>query len=259
MDEERVFPEWLKKSRYREPLFERYKEEVRISLERLPEDIEWNGGVARSYEEMLRIKKWTQSDLKTIRESILEMIDENIKPLCAVIDEYSLSKLKGNNVVHHNESSLVQCFIDAISYSFLNQENIEREYKVNEHSRDHGTRNRAIDVVFKLHPKTKIGIEFKNIPIKELKQWINDETPSKDWEKQFKQSESLFHYPEDDVLELPLIDSHEKGNTTVQKALDNAIEQANSYKKDLSSNFDGKVIVFVIVRVGLRKLIIRKL
>ncbi|PIN88610.1 hypothetical protein COU61_04210 [Candidatus Pacearchaeota archaeon CG10_big_fil_rev_8_21_14_0_10_35_13] len=55
MDEERVFPEWLKKSRYREPLFERYKEGVRISLERLPEDIEWNGGVARSYEEMLRI------------------------------------------------------------------------------------------------------------------------------------------------------------------------------------------------------------
>eukprot|EP01080_Neovahlkampfia_damariscottae_P012455 gene12455-6206_t len=129
---------------------------------------------------MLMIKQWKESDLKTIRNSILKMvIDKDITEYCNIVDEYSLSKLKGNDVIHHKESNLVQCFIDAISYSFANPNGIEKEYKIETNF------GRSIDLIFDKYPNIKIGMEFKNIPILELKKWINDENVSRDWENNF--------------------------------------------------------------------------
>ena len=63
------------------------------------------------WKEAYRMSPWLSS--KSLREEVHRAIlqltaDKNITPLCDVISSAILSKLEGNNDVHHQESSLVQ-------------------------------------------------------------------------------------------------------------------------------------------------------
>ena len=184
--------------------------------------------------------------------------DEDIKSYCLDVDKFALSKLKGNDVVNHDESSFVQAFIDGLSYSFEYSDDIQKEYKIKKYNRDKNIGGKAIDVMLEKYPKIKLGIEFKNIKIGRLRTWLNGEKPSKDWDSQVNQSEKLLNETEDKILNLSVTDHYNNGGT-IKEILENTINiQAKKYKQTLESEFDGKVLVFVIIRVGLRRLLIRK-
>jgi len=63
------------------------------------------------WNEALRMSTWLSSEdlRKKCSGAIGQLVsDKTINPLCDVISAEVLSKLEGNNVVHHQESSLVQ-------------------------------------------------------------------------------------------------------------------------------------------------------
>lgn len=83
------------------------------SKRKMSADLKVTNETARNefWNEALRMSSWLSSEnlRKKVYGAIGQLVsDKNIVPLCDVISAEVLSKLEGNNVVHHQESSLVQ-------------------------------------------------------------------------------------------------------------------------------------------------------
>jgi len=98
-------PRWLEEGRHQRKLIYRYNEGVRISLERLPEDIRTNGGAPRSYEEMLRIVREHPEvyDYDEERGLVLIKMGNNGGNLLSLLSPYSPRELRMIEELHRTD------------------------------------------------------------------------------------------------------------------------------------------------------------
>ena len=201
--------------------------------------------------EGLNLYKWEPTDLDIIKDGIIKLINENeIYTLCYAIDNMVLSKLSDNQVIHHNEAALVQIFFDAFLYTFASYD-IFSEYKVNLNKKE------AIDLALKTKDKTtNLYFEFKNISMN------NINTDTNNWEKLTEFSNNYMKYDDDKILNLSIKDEKQKFyEKTVGDYFKKGIQDVKKkYLNQLKNQKENsKIIIFLILRVGLRRLIIQEI
>ena len=199
----------------------------------------------------LNLYKWEPTDLDIIKDGIIKLINENeIYTLCYAIDNMVLSKLSDNQVIHHNEAALVQIFFDAFLYTFASYD-IFSEYKVNLNKKE------AIDLALKTKDKTtNLYFEFKNISMN------NINTDTNNWEKLTEFSNNYMKYDDDKILNLSIKDEKQKFyEKTVGDYFKKGIQDVKKkYLNQLKNQKENsKIIIFLILRVGLRRLIIQEI
>ena len=203
--------------------------------------------------EGLSIKNWTESDLISIRSSIMNMlINRDIKSFCDIIDEFQLSRLTRDEIILHLDpqyglSPLIQCFIDAITFSFFTIKNEIPSYKIKMH--EYG-----LQLTFNKYPNLKIGIVFAGISIFDFER--NDYPSILDIH--VKCSEALKNLSDEEFLKLDLIGPY-GFHSTVSEQFENVIQRGIEFKEELKDDFENEVVVFVIFRGGHRKLLFKKL
>ncbi|CAG8715357.1 13443_t:CDS:2, partial [Acaulospora colombiana] len=179
--------------------------------------------------EALKIYDWKEEDLIPVRKclQILEA-EHNIEPLCRFIEGTLLKPLKNNSVKHSNEEALKQ-------------------------SSNFG--GKAIDLVRTSIGK-RIAIEFDNIKIENVKL---DKTRD-NWQEATEVSRSLLEKSEEEILKLKINDPFRKNQKTVEEALEWKIKtKSREYLEPLQNRQDADLkCMFVILRVGLHRLISRK-
>jgi len=211
-------------------------------------------------EEAIRIRSWRPFDLETARAAIFRLY-ANDEPLdlCNWIRKHTLSHLTGNDVKTHGESGLTQTFFDAFVYSY-EIDGVKREYKVDKKKREGNLSGEAIDLVMDKGKKI-VCIEFKNIKINQLRCGLKDESIPENWEDQCRISDQIGDEDVDEqkVLELPLRYINTMGST-VEDFLQKGVGQATRYRTVLTTGDPtSSFVIFVVLRVGLKRLIIRKL
>ncbi|CAG8640835.1 3230_t:CDS:2 [Acaulospora morrowiae] len=154
-------------------------------------------------------------------------VEHNIEPLCRFIERTLLKPLKDNGVKHSNEEELKQ-------------------------SSNLG--GKAVDLV-KTSIGIRIAIEFDNIKIENVKL---DKTRD-NWQEATEVSRSLLEKSEEEVL-TKINDPFRKNQKTVEEALDWKIKtKSRKYLEPLRNRQDADLkCIFVILRVGLHRLISRK-
>ncbi|GAM20488.1 hypothetical protein SAMD00019534_036630, partial [Acytostelium subglobosum LB1] len=220
-------------------------------------------------QEVKNIIDWKPYDIINLRTAITDFITrDDIQSLCDLIQSRYLSQLSGNQVIHHDESSLSECFNTAFALSFSNLNGVHPEFKVEKMksetdpgraidyfiSRTHDGKFTDVVVDTDMHSeKERIHcIEFKNIKINQLK------GAKKSWEDQYAISKSIEKQSDEDVLKKPL--KYTDNGCNVGQLLQNAIQQAEEYGKHLRYKYpSAQMTIFVVLRVGLSRLIVKKL
>ncbi|CAG8551534.1 7169_t:CDS:2, partial [Ambispora gerdemannii] len=202
--------------------------------------------------EALKIYDWKKEDLVPVRNclQILEA-EDNIEPLCRFIEEALLKPLKDNSVKHSNEEALKQAFMDTLILTL--HADIEPEFQVYSQSSSFG--RKAIDLV-KISTRKRIAIEFDNIKMENIK--LDKARGS--WQEATEVSRSLLEKSEEEILKLKINDPYRRDQKTVEEALKWKIEKkSREYLEPLKNRQDADLkCMFVILRVGLHRLISRK-
>ncbi|CAG8692242.1 13027_t:CDS:2 [Acaulospora morrowiae] len=202
--------------------------------------------------ETLNIYDWKKEDLIPVRKflQILEA-EHNIEPLCRFIERTLLKPLKDNSVKHSNEEVLKQVFMDTLILAF--HADTEPEFQV--HSTSSNFSGKAIDLV-RTGIGKRIAIEFDDIKIENVKL----DKARDNWQEATEVSRSLLEKSEEEVLKLKINDPFQKNQKTVEEALEWKIKtKSREYLEPLQNRQDADLkCMFVILRVGLHRLISRK-
>jgi len=205
------------------------------------------------FQQVLQMCTWLQTGQvrQQIYNSIVHLVNtQNLTPLCVAIEKACLRNLRSNNVIHHQESSLVQIFVDAFTFCF-NPDSVQLEEQMNLNSKH------AIDFVIL---NTNIAIEFLNVAIWHLVQAPDGKyIDIKDnWDEQTSVSDAIYSLGDNEVLNLR---KKAFGLSPVQSIKEILEAKCRKVRKDYAAglNMKGYNCIFVVLRVGLRKLIVRKI
>jgi hypothetical protein len=199
--------------------------------------------------EALKIYDWKKEDLTPVQNclQILEA-EYNIEPLCQFVEQTLLKLLKNNSIMHSNEEALKQAFMDTLILTL--HADIEPEFQV--YSRNSKFGEKAIDLV-KTSTRKIIAIEFANIKMENIKL----SGAKGNWQRATNVSQSLMNKSEDEILSLEIIKSKQK---TVREELEWKIkEKSNNYLDPLKKHDAELSCMFIILRVGLHRLISRRI
>jgi len=201
-----------------------------------------------------------QNELAEVKSQIIRLFErEEISGLCSIVDRLCFSNLSESQVFNHKEDGLSQAFFDAFRFSFLSFD-ITQEYIVTRSLKY----KYAIDMALKT-PNKRIFVEFKNITAGMLSMGLDGKKivyNDKNWELYQDLSNKLSEEVDDKrILTLPLQPSYQNYGKSVQEYLTLSIQKVRrEYIPDLQKDTlkSTKIIVFVVLRVGLRRMLIHR-
>jgi hypothetical protein len=212
-------------------------------------------------DQCLKMISWKQNGLMEVKAQIILLFEkEDINRLCSVIDRLCFSDLSESQLFNHKEDGLTQAFFDAFRFTFLSFD-ITQEYIVKRSFKY----KYAIDMALVAQNK-RIFIEFKNITAGMLgvdldgKKMVYNE---KKWQFYQDLSDNLFEEEDDKrILNLSLQPTyHQSYGKNVEEYLTFSIQKVTKeYISELQKDtFKAtKIIVFVVLRVGLRRMLIHR-
>jgi hypothetical protein len=176
---------------------------------------------------------------------------DNLENLCNKISEIRFSKLIGDDLINHKESSLQETFAMCLLFSsvnFTSQKQINSTY---------------LDLfIFNSLNNQEIMISLKNISIGYIWKFYNflnifkEWEQSNNWDELKKRSDKIFCMKKEDILNLPYYDVQNKTTITINNFFEQSKkEEINKYKK----LYKKETKWFIILRVGLKKMIVEEL
>jgi len=207
---------------------------------------------------------------QSLRGAVAEMVEKHeITPFCEAVSKFLLHGLDGRDVIS-GEDPFAQAVYDSLSLARFPGDIVKKEYKVSSKIRASGGSGAALDVVYlrpgtpqEGQPRQLFCFSLKSVPIRRLDKWKHERT----WEKQVEISRSAIDCANPaDILNLcldsddPFYRKEYGSSATVSTVLNNAVTEAqDKYIPPLETEVGpGKVHCWVLVRVGMKHIICRK-
>jgi len=216
-------------------------------------------------EELCSIMRLNDDATTLFKNGVTKMLTKDtIDDLCKAIEDCILNSMRGRDV-KEGEDAFKNIFIDAllIGRTIGVNDRVEREMKM----LDKNSKSRYFDAVYISKEYQKIfGFSFKDIRVTELTKDLKKDYGSFNWDDLCTASVKLDEMTPDEISKLQATSYEDKklSTKTIEKFIENAKNEVRDnyliglekIKKKHEDEGKWELINFVVMRVGMRKILI---